>query len=250
MERGTHLGLAGMLAMLAIAACGATPTPTPPLTQTAAPSGHATPELPATAVPSVAWVGREIATTGLPAIASDGTTIVVAHRDSDGGRGNPNVTLIEKDRDDRVVRRLTVITATDVDQLAPAQIDERFERAAAWLRERHAAQHLVAMAALAVARPTDDAPVPAVGAGAILRWTPNQLVIERERGAAIRRTTPASWLAPDHPLCRTCSEICHNEAFLGGGYVDLQRSVAIVVVAYRGTDTCWEPSSEEHVVVW
>jgi hypothetical protein len=192
-------------------------------------------------------VKRDILTSGLPAIASDGSAIVIAHRDNDGGRGNPNLTLIEKDRSDRAVRRLVVLAADDVDRLAPAEIEERIQRAEAWLRERHAAKHLVAMTKLTMTRPVG---VPAVGAGVTIRWSPNQLVIERQGAAPITRATPASWLAPDYPMCRTCTEVCHNDAFLGASYVDVERSLAIVVVAYRGTDTCWEPSSQERVVVW
>jgi hypothetical protein len=106
------------------------------------------------------------------------------------------------------------------------------------------------MTLLAITKPTDGAPAQASGAGVTLRWMPSELVIERDRGAPVVHATPASWLATDRPMCRTCSEVCHNEAFLGAGYVDVERSAAIVVVAYRGTDTCWEPSSEEHVVTW
>ena len=71
------------LVAAALAAC-ARPEPQPPLT------GRA----PDTPPPSVAWRGRDIAITGLPAIARDGSSIVIAHRDSDGGRGNPNLTLV------------------------------------------------------------------------------------------------------------------------------------------------------------
>ena len=75
-------------------------------------------------------------------------------------------------------------------------------------------------------------------------------MIERELAPPARRTTPASWLATDYPMCGSCSDVCHNDAFLGGGYVDLARAALIVVIAYRGTDLCWEPSSQEHIVTW
>jgi hypothetical protein len=227
--------------LLAIAACGSPAPPPPPL------SGHAAPDAPTSLEPTVAWVKRDIVTTGLPAIASDGNSVVIAHRDNDGGRGNPNLTLIEKDRNDRTLRSHVVITADDSDQIPHAQIQDRLRSAATWIRERHAARHLVPMTALTMAKPTG---VPAVGPGVAVRWSPNQVVIEREGAAPITRTTPASWLAPDHPMCRTCTEVCHNDAFLGAAYVDLERTLAVIVVAYRGTDTCWEPSSQEHAVVW
>jgi hypothetical protein len=69
-------------------------------------------------------------------------------------------------------------------------------------------------------------------------------------GAQITRATPASWLVADRPLCATCTEVCHNDAFLGGGYVDRRRRLAVIVVSYRGSDTCPEPGSQAHVVTW
>jgi hypothetical protein len=222
----------------ALAAC-ARPEP-PPLT------GRA-PDAPP---PTVAWRGHDIAITGLPAIAGDGSSIVVAHRDSDGGRGNPNLTLVEKDRGDRVVRRLEVITATEVDELPAAEIARRFSAATAWLDERHAAAHLVAMTALEPHPGTDEAPPTATGDGALLRWVPSELELILGPALRVLRSTPPSWLVADRPMCPGCAEVCHNDAFLGGGYLDRDRRAALVVVSYRGTDTCWEPGSEAHVIAW
>lgn len=233
--------------MFAIAACGQT-APPPVTSRTTAEAPTA--EVPATPEPTVRWSARTIVTQGLPAIARDGTSIVIAHRDNDSGRGNPNLTLIEKDRDDRDVSRLVVLTANEADTLAPPQIEARFKQAAVWLHERHAARHLVPMTALTTGLPTGNGPAPATGDGVTLRWTPNQLVLERGPITLVRRATPVTWLAPDYPMCRGCSEVCHNEAFLGGGNVDLARKVVLVIVAYRGTDICWEPSVQEHVVSW
>lgn len=223
----------------ALAACSR-PEPTPPLT------GRA----PAAPPPSVAWRGRDIAIAGLPAIASDGSSVVVAHRDSDGGRGNPNLTLIEKDRGDRVVRRLEVITATEVDELAAPEIARRFDAAAAWLDERHTAANLVAMAALDLHPGTDEAPAVATAGGVTLRWVPSELELILDPGHRVLRSTPPSWLVADRPMCPGCTEVCHNDAVLGGGYLDLDRRAALVVVSYRGSDTCWEPGSDAHVIAW
>jgi hypothetical protein len=233
------------VAALAVA-CGPA---APPLSGTA-PEAASLPE------PMVAWTGRELATTGLPAIASDGSAVVVAHRDNDGGRGNPNLTLIEMDRQDRERRRLVVLTAEEYEELSRAASDsrpaigDRVAKATAWLRERHAALRLRAMAALSVPKRTVEGPVAATGAGVTIRWAGSELAIARDGALPVVRTTPDSWLAPDRPMCRTCTEVCHNEAFLGGGAIDIERTAAVVVVAYLGSDTCWEPSSQEHVVAW
>src|SRR6185436_15779026 len=136
MTRATpmHLGL-----LVALAACSTPAAPPPPLT------GHAPPGEPASPEPTVAWVKRDVVTTRLPAIAGDGSSVVIAHRDNDGGRGNPNLTLLEKDRTDRTLKTHVVLTADDADHLAPAQIQDRLHAATAWLRERHVARHLVPM---------------------------------------------------------------------------------------------------------
>lgn len=239
----------GLGPLLVIAACRQPPAP-PVLT------GHSPPGATEAPAPTVTWADRNFATTGLPAIARDGSSIVVAHRDSDGGRGNPNLTLIEIDRGDRELGRLVVVSSDDVDRLDPPRLELRLGKAASWLEQRHAAKHLVAMTALVTSEPTDDAPAQAIGPGITMRWAPSQLVVVLDRdggpgaGAPPSRPTPVSWLAADHPLCPTCSEVCHNDAFLGGGYADLERSAVVVVVAYRGSDTCWEPGSQEHVVAW
>jgi hypothetical protein len=217
------------------------------------PTGQAPPGAGPAPAPTVTWTERELATTGLPAIARDGSSIVIAHRDGDGGRGNPNLTLIEKDRGDRELRRLVVVSSDDVDRLDAAGRERRLSTAARWLEQRHAAVQLVAMPPLAIRAQTDDAPAQASGRGITVRWAPSQLVIalDADRGHPPRsRPTPASWLAADYPLCQTCTEVCHNDAFLGGAYADLERAAAVIVVSYRGTDTCWEPGSQDHVVVW
>jgi hypothetical protein len=243
MRRGSFTCLAAV-----VLACGRTEPP-PPLAGRSPPSPR-----PSTPPPGVAWRNREIAITGLPAIADDGHAVVIAHRDSDGGRGNPNLTLLEKDRSDRVVRRLEVIDASDVDRLDAAEIARRFDAAARWLDERHTALHLSAMIALEAHPPTDRGPASATGASVAVHWVPGTLVIDLGSadgaGSQVVRTTPSTWLVADRPLCSTCSEVCHNAAYLGGGYVDRARRLAIVVISYLGSDTCWEPGSQQHVVAW
>jgi hypothetical protein len=232
------------IAAAALAAC----RQTPPEPLTGGSQGSSPPTTPA---PTAVWRNREIVVTGLPAIAENGATVVVAYRDSDGGRGNPNLTLIEKDRRDEVVRQLQVVTATEVDQLTPAEIDRRFSAAAGWLEERHAARHLVAMTQLDAHPPVDAAPGFATGRhGEVVRWAPSTLEIDRAAGPHITRATPPTWLVADRPLCATCTEVCHIDAFLGGAYLEIPRRTAVVVVSFRGSDTCSEPGSQEHVVTW
>jgi hypothetical protein len=97
---------------------------------------------------------------------------------------------------------------------------------------------------------SDEAPPTATGAGALLRWVPSELELVLGPALRVLRSTPPSWLVADRPMCPGCTEVCHNDAVLGGGYLDRDRRAALVVVSYRGTDTCWEPGSEAHVIAW
>ena len=52
-------------------------------------------------------------------------------------------------------------------------------------------------------------------------------------------------------MCDQCNgEICHNPAFLDSAYLDAGRKTALLIVQYDGTDTCWEPAAQEHVIAW
>ncbi len=43
---------------------------------------------------------------------------------------------------------------------------------------------------------------------------------------------------------------CFNAAKLTEPQVDLARRVAMVTIAYRGNDSCWEPGPNYIVVTW
>jgi hypothetical protein len=76
------------------------------------------------------------------------------------------------------------------------------------------------------------------------------LTIRAHRKVVVDIDTPTSWLAKDRSLCRTCTEVCQNPAFLHAGYTDEARTLALLTISYVGTDTCPEPSSQHHVVSW
>lgn len=241
MRRIAGLAVAAIALATASGACRSA-EPSPPL------SGRAPPVPP----PSVAWRDRAIAITGLPAVASDGSAVVLAWRDLDGERGNANLTLLEKDRSDKLVHRQEVLTASEAAQLDAAAIDRRFDAATRWLAERHAADQLLALPALAVRPATDLSPAEATGSDAYVRWTPHDFVIrtQSEPPLTLFHQTPESWLAADRPMCATCSEPCHFPPALDRVYLDAGRRIAVFVIAYRGSDACGAPSPEAHVVTW
>jgi hypothetical protein len=43
---------------------------------------------------------------------------------------------------------------------------------------------------------------------------------------------------------------CSNPDFLRDAFVAADAKLVVVRVAYRGTDTCWEPTSQLHVIAW
>jgi hypothetical protein len=160
------LGRIGSLALVAVAAC----EPTPDRTTTPAPATVA----PTTVAPTVRWTGSDFQATGLPAIASDGSMVVIAHIENDGGRGNPNLALLEKDRSDRVVHRLLVLHPNEADPIDRALITRRVDEATRWLRERHTSARLTPLTALDVDSSAGYASPPmARGPGVTLRWAPS-----------------------------------------------------------------------------
>lgn len=201
------------------------------------PSGRSPQPAPVTAGPRVTFSG-DFRLTGLPAVATDGSLVVIAHKESDGARGNPNLTLIARDRSDRVVDQLVVLTSDEAEHIKP---ETRVDMAQAWLDAKQRAMPLVPLADLGH---TQGVTRETLGS---IHWATSRITI----AGAVDRPTPDTWLAKDHPLCDQCNgEICHNEAFLDQAFLDTARKVALVIVAYDGTDTCWEPAAQEHVVAW
>ncbi|MCX5743433.1 MAG: hypothetical protein NT062_13145 [Proteobacteria bacterium] len=249
--------LRASLAILLVVGCapvppGATPHgPTVTPTATRAPL----PPLPAKAAPTVAYADGAISSIDLPAVAADGSVVVVAHQDNDGGRGNANLTLIAIDRHDAPVASLVVLTVDETERLAdqPSVMRERFALANRWLAKLHAERRLVPLTVLAAARAaSQDEGCHCLDADphAGVTWTPSVVRITWDGQRVVERATPTSWLAATHPLYAGSEEQCTNPARLEAGAVDHDRRLALVVVSYEGTDTCWEPSSQEHVVAW
>jgi hypothetical protein len=44
--------------------------------------------------------------------------------------------------------------------------------------------------------------------------------------------------------------MCSNPAFLSGAYHATEINALVVDIGYKGTDTCWEPSDQLHVIAW
>jgi hypothetical protein len=229
------------LMLFALVACGG---PTAPLS--GKPSAAPIPTGPA---PTVDWA-KDGHTTGLPAIAADGSVVVMGIIDRDGARGFPNFVLVVKDRNDATTTTTWVLKADESEKLVTEsgptpELAARIAAANRQLADLHGNHALVPIAQLAV-----DGERVATGQGLTVGFTERTVAVTRNNSEVLTKPTPAGWLAKDGKMCPTCTEICHNPAFLAGAWASAERSVAILEVSYKGTDTCWEPASEYHVVAW
>jgi hypothetical protein len=239
-----------VVVVVGLGACGSAPVREPLQGRGTRPATSSAP------APAIGWSETGFAPTGLPAVASDGTVVVTARRDEDGGRGNPNLTIIVTDRRDAVIKRVSVMTAEDAETMyddrgAGAELKRRIAAANAMLADLHRAHDLVPLVQLAI----DDSGPPedhtrATGKNLIVDWKPSHLTIRRDGVRVVDTETSAAWLARDHAMCATCGEVCHNPAYLAAVWADAARNIALISISYTGTDTCWEPSSQHHVVGW
>jgi len=226
--------------------------------QTAPPS-HATPPraAPTTPPPTVMFTSMRLDASRLPAIAADGSFVVHTEIDGDGGRGNPNLAIVVRDRRDHEVERIVVVTANE----AEGQYDEhgpspalaaKIAAANTRLAELHATTDLRPLTILASeANPlASDEGNPAQGEGLLLHLSTRRLTVRASGNLVVDVAPPASWSIPDKKLCATCDEVCRYPAYLGAAHADLAHTLVLLTVAYAGTDLCPEPVSQHHVIAW
>lgn len=228
--------------LVALAACGST-APALPLQGSAVP-----PPPPRTAPPSLAWAHDTFARSGLPAVSNEGQLVVFATSDIDGGRGNLNLRVESRTRADTGAQKITVLTVDETESLVadtrptPALV-LRISAANSWLADLHHRVVLHPLRALVV----DTTDVWTQHAAKLddlaLDWQKDHLTITKAGKLLLSRDTPVTWRAPDR-------DQCSNPAKLGNAWVDAERRIALVEVIYNGTDTCWEPSAQLHVVAW
>jgi hypothetical protein len=238
------------LILVVAVACGG-PSSSAPL------AGRAATTAPSGPAPKVEWQEHRFAAIGLPAVSRDGSVVVLAIQEEDGARGFPNLAIVVKNRRDAVVKTIPVMTSDEAEKLvgetASPALQTRITGANRALGELHAAHDLVALDRLDV----DDSVAPqqrhvAEAKDLTIDWVPSRLAIRRAGRPVLDVETPAGWLVKDSKMCPNggCTEMCHNPAFLNGAVASTDRAIAVLTISYIGTDTCWEPSSQHHVVAW
>jgi len=207
----------------------------------------------ASPAPQIAWRDNAFETTTLPAVAVAGEVVVVAIRESDGGRGFPNLRLEVRDRADKPIQTIAVLNSNDYEALAPdgtpnAELTRRIAAANRELVHLHDLHDLVSMHGLEIQKADD--PHLAIGDGLDVDFNVDHVHIFRhnsDRPVFVRDAR--AWLVKEHAPCKGCG-MCQNPAFLRAVYHAAALSVVVVQLSYRGTDTCWEPSDQLHVVAW
>lgn len=200
-------------------------------------------------------------TTGLPAVSHDGTRVLIEVVDNDGGRGAPNLTLAVRDRADAKLAEHVVLTADDAagspdDGGEPSVVAPDLTAANAWIGEQHRAAGFTALAAGTVDSDAESILeqtkwTVAVGDATITLDQDAHLAVT-QGGKQVVAKTMSAWIAPSYPMYEgaPADEQCSNPLYVDAAFVDPAHRLALLRVAYIGTDSCWEPASELHVVAW
>ena len=234
-----------------LVACGGSPSH-PQATDVI--ENHPEPAKPrATPAPSIAWADGKFALTACR-VARGGEVIVVPNLGGDAGRGFPNLKLEIHNRSDKTIQTIDVMTSNEYQQLAPAgaatpALAKRIAAANAELVRQHDLHDLVAMHALELQKPADGGEQHAIGDSMDVDWNRTHLhVMHSNTDHELTTYDGTPWLVKDHKPCPGCTP-CENPAFLDGVYHAEDINVLVVQIGYRGTDTCWEPADQMHVVV-
>ena len=202
---------------------------------------------PTTPPPEVTLDDHGFRTPGLPAVSADGKLVVHGEIESDP-RGYPNLRVVSRDRNDAIVESITVLKPSELEQaMGPGwrnpKLDARISAANSWLAKLHTTRTLITLPQLAVDS-TDGFTQHAASSGpTFLDWQKDVVTIKQSGKVIATHPSPLTWHATETGKCT-------NPSKLGAAWVDVERKLALVQIAYNGTDTCWEPSAQSHVISW
>jgi hypothetical protein len=242
---------AAALLVVALGACSGPATSSLPAHTTAPRPAPTTPP------PEVTFTTMHFDVSRLPAVAADGGLVVHTEIDTDGGRGNPNLALVIRDRSDRELERIVVVTANEAegqyDEHGPSPVLAAKIAAAntrlADLHRRTDLRPLTRLAGEANPLATDEGNQ-ARGQGLLVELSARRLTIRAGSTSVVDLAIPASWSVPDKKLCTTCEEVCRHPLFLDAVHAGVDHTLVLLTVAYSGNDMCPEPVSQHHVITW
>lgn len=189
--------------------------------------------------------------TGLPAVSADGAVVLLPLEEVVAGPHAPNLTLVEKGRDDHEVGRHVVMTVAEATGETAAPKD--LPGANHWLAAEHQTHDWRALTAFPEPERSDDegSPDHAAQGDVAVQWTEGHLTVTAG-GKTVVDGKHDDWLVKPYKMAcgDDCDDMCSNPSMLGGVAGDLAHRLLVVTIAYHGTDTCWEPSPQLHVVTW
>jgi hypothetical protein len=221
---------------------------TPPLEGSAGP--------PAGPAPRLSVEESIFETSRLPAVTADGAAVLLGIQDHDGARGFLNYRFELRDRGGAKLAEHVVLTTEEAYAMDESSgevplLQRRIADANRWLEQQHAQRRFTPLTPLEV-EPGEEiaSSFRATGPGGVLlEWRQNRLKLTQAQRPLLDRATPETWLAQDRERPGGHGA-CHNPAFLSQAAVSLSHKLALVVVGFGGTDTCWEPEPGYHVVAW
>jgi hypothetical protein len=191
----------------------------------------------------------EVRAPGLPAVTPDGSRVAIAYSGEDGARGDFNLALVIRDvKTDRVLQREVVAKAGAL-ALSPEALQHRLA----------ALNRALARTAWVPLKRYPSDRKPGTGAPEVSTVVAGELTMSfREPRLTVRRGERvlldqryAGWSAPVTRFAERCEDgpcECRNPAYLAEAAVDEARRVVMVKIGYAGTDACWEPDSQVHVL--
>jgi hypothetical protein len=91
---------------------------------------------------------------------------------------------------------------------------------------------------------------PIAGDGLIVTFgDDHKLHVRAQAGVELATVDGLAWLAPTGKRCAQCAP-CENPAWLDAFYKAPEINVVVVRITYAGTDICWEPPAQLHVIAW
>ena len=182
------------------------------------------------------------------AITPDGSTVIVSYVAEDGARGAPNLTVFAIDRKGIVTKTIAVV---DAEQGVVAG----GEAARAKLLADSKAIQLARLESVDAEHDDDrhrvfaDLTVDLSESGTLSMRPKGHAAVTRRKSAW--RTKPSATRLAAMKREDDAGRVgCFNPARIGAVWLDTKRRAAVVFISYRGTDACWEPSSDFTVVTW
>ena len=179
-------------------------------------------------------------------MTKDGSAILLKIVDADGARGAPNLAIELRDRHDRGIGSRVVVIPLDGDLDAPTQAQRMADA------ERLIGSRTFVGVTDTMASASTDLPQNHQRFGSrdtTIDYEPGHFTVRQGGKIVARRETPKAWRGSSY-FDKLLDLTCSNPDYLRNVYLATDAHLAVFDVAYRGNDSCWEPTNELHVVAW